>query len=77
VLFFIGLVDALAVEKLEMKLSGDNQRVTDVIQQLAQKGEEWKQALNPVRLTITVNKQFSNIDQKLFNGDEVAFVPKA
>ena len=77
VLFFIGLVDELGLEKLVIKLSDNNQRVADVIQQLAQKGEEWKEALNPERLTITVNKQFSTVDQKLFNGDEVAFVPKA
>jgi molybdopterin converting factor small subunit len=76
VLFFIGLVDALGLEKLELDLSDDTQRVEDVIQLLAGKGENWKEALNPERLTITVNKQFSNVDQKLFNGDEVAFVPK-
>ncbi len=77
VLFFIGLVDELGLEKLVIKLSDNNQRVADVIQQLAQKGEEWKEALDPERLTITVNKQFSTVDQKLFNGDKVAFVPKA
>ncbi len=76
VLFFIGLVDVLGLEKLELDLSDDTQRVEDVIQLLADKGEGWKEALNPEHLTITVNKQFSNVDQKLFNGDEVAFVPK-
>ncbi|MCK5663168.1 MAG: DUF971 domain-containing protein [Thiotrichaceae bacterium] len=76
VLFFIGLVDALGVEKLELNLPDDNQKVSDVIQLLADKGGDWKDALNPDSLTITVNKQFSNIEQKLFNGDEVAFVPK-
>ena len=76
ILFFISLVETLGTEKLEMDLSDDIQRVSDVIKKLTEKGDEWKEALN-AGLTITVNKQFSSIDQKLFNGDEVALVPKS
>jgi molybdopterin converting factor small subunit len=51
--------------------------VADVIKVLAEKGDEWRHVLDPQRLTITVNKQFSSVGQKLSNGDEIAFVPKA
>ena len=77
VLFFISLVEQLGVEKLELDLAEDVQQVADVIQLLKQKGADWDEALQPESLTITVNKQFSTVDQKLFNGDEIALVPKA
>ncbi len=77
VLFFIDLVDELGSEKIEMDLSDDIQQVSDVIQVLTEKDENLSEVLASNRLTITVNKQFSNIDQKLFNGDEIALVPKA
>ena len=77
VLFFISLVEQLGVEKLELDLAEDVQQVADVILLLKQKGADWDEALQPESLTITVNKQFSTVDQKLFNGDEIALVPKA
>ena len=77
VLFFIGLVETLGTEKLDISLSDDVQLVSDVIGKLMDKGDDWKQALNIDQLTITVNRQFSTVDQKIFNGDEIALVPKA
>lgn len=76
VLFFIGLVEKLGTEKLELDLSSETDTVGKLIQQLAQNGSEWQQALAIEKLTITVNKQFSTADQKLFHQDEVALVPK-
>ncbi len=77
VLFFMNLVEAAGTESLEMDLTDDIQQVSDVIQRLIEKDGALKDVLNPQRLTITVNKQFSTVDQKIFNGDEIALVPKA
>ncbi len=76
VLFFVGLVELLGTESLELELDDAIQNVSELIDNLIAKGEKWAQALDKQRLTITVNKQFSSLDQKLFNGDEVALVPK-
>lgn len=76
VLFFMGLADAMGTEKLELDLTDDINSVEDVLEVLRQKGEEWGQLPGPEHLTITVNKQFSDKNQKLFNGDEIALVPK-
>jgi DUF971 family protein/molybdopterin converting factor small subunit len=76
VLFFVGLVELLGTESLELELDDAIQNVSELIDNLIAKGEKWAQALDKQRLTITVNKQFSSLDQKLFDGDEVALVPK-
>ena len=77
VLFFIGLVDLLQTDSLELVLDESLHNVSDVIDHLSKKGENWAQALDKQRLTITINKQFSPLTQALFDGDEVALVPKA
>jgi DUF971 family protein/molybdopterin converting factor small subunit len=77
VLFFIGLVDDLGTERLQLELTQDIDTVAKLIQHLSERGEKWKKGLNPGKLTLTVNKQFCNLEQKLFYGDEIALVPKA
>lgn len=76
VLFFIGLVEALGTEKLELELTRETDDVAKLIQQLEKRGDAWQQALDAENLTITVNRQFATLEQKLFHGDEVALVPK-
>jgi DUF971 family protein/molybdopterin converting factor small subunit len=77
VLFFIGLVETLGMDSLELQLDAAQETVSDLIEHLAEKGESWKQALNKESLTVTVNKQFAPLNQRLFDGDEVALVPKS
>lgn len=77
VLFFIGLVELLGTESLQLELDDSIQNVSQLIDFLMGKGEDWAQALDKKKLTIAVNKQFSSLDQLLFDGDEVALVPKA
>jgi DUF971 family protein/molybdopterin converting factor small subunit len=77
VLFFIGLIELLGTESLELELDDAIQNVSQLIDLLTVKGENWTQALDKQKLTVTVNKQFSSLDQILFDGDEVALVPKA
>jgi DUF971 family protein/molybdopterin converting factor small subunit len=77
VLFFIGLVEVLETDSIELELDDSLQNVSDLIDHLTEKGENWKQALDKQKLTVTVNRQFSSLNQILFDGDEVALVPKA
>ncbi len=76
VLFFIGLVELLGTQSMDLQLTQSQRTVSDVIDLLAEKGENWRQGLDKEKLTITVNKQFAPLQQQLFNGDEVALVPK-
>ena len=77
VLLFMTLAETLGEEKIELALAGENDTVLDVIRRLRERGEDWHRLLVPERMTITVNKQFVEAEQALFDGDEIAFVPKA
>ncbi len=77
VLLFMTLAEKLGMDDFELELPGGEVRVGDVIEDLRERGDEWREVLNPDRLTITVNKQFVDTGQLLFAGDEIAFVPKA
>lgn len=77
VLLFMTLAESLGEEKLEIELETEKETVLDVIRRLRDRGEDWHSLLVPERLTITVNKQFVEAEQELFDGDEIAFVPKA
>jgi DUF971 family protein/molybdopterin converting factor small subunit len=73
-LFFIGLVEELGLESLELDLDSKTETVGDVINQLAQRFES--ELLRPELLTITVNKQFVQSSQLVSAGDEIALVPR-
>ena len=70
------MVEKLGTEKPELGLSDNTDSVDRLIRHPGKRSQEWEQALNPEKLTVTVNKQISTIAQKLFPGDEVALVPK-
>ena len=74
VLFFVGLVDELGCENLELDFGDETKTVEDVLNQLRKKfGSSLLQA---ELLTITVNKQFVLPSQLLRPGDEIALVPR-
>ena len=75
VLFFVGLVDEVGCENLELVLGDEIKTVEDLIGQLHQRFES--SLLQAELLTITVNKQFSQPSQLLYAGDEIALVPGA
>ena len=74
VLFFIGLVDELGCDNLELDFGDETKTVEDVLNQLRQRFES--SLLQAELLTITVNKQFVLPSQLLHPGDEIALVPR-
>jgi len=74
VLFFIGLVDELGCENLELDFGDETKTVEDVLSKLRQRFES--SLLLAELLTITVNKQFVLASQLLHPGDEIALVPR-
>ena len=77
VLLFMTLAETLGEEKIELTLQDEGETVLAIIRRLRERGEDWHRLLVPERMTITVNKQFVEAEQPLFDGDEIAFVPKA
>jgi len=77
VLLFMTLAETLGEEKIELELQAEHETVLDIIRRLRERGDDWHRLLVPERMTITVNKQFVEAEQALFDGDEIAFVPKA
>lgn len=77
VLLFMTLAERLGMDNFELELAGENETVGEIIERLQARGDDWRENLDTKRLTITVNKQFADAQQIVFDGDEVAFVPKA
>jgi DUF971 family protein/molybdopterin converting factor small subunit len=77
VLFFMTLAELFGRESLNLDLSPDMQKISDLLEHLRQQHPLLAPALQPDMLTITVNKQFASEKHALLTGDEVALVPRA
>jgi len=77
VLLFMTLAERLGMDNFDLELAGESETVGEIIERLQARGDDWRENLDTKRLTITVNKQFVDAQQIVFDGDEVAFVPKA
>ena len=76
VLYFVTLVEKLGKKEEKVQLPASVKDVAGLIKMLGFRGEHWKEILNPDDLTITVNKEFAGTHTAIFDGDEIAFVPK-
>lgn len=74
VLFFVGLVDEVGCDNLELDLGDETKTVEDVVKLLRQRFES--SLLQTELVTITVNKQFVQASHKIYPGDEIALVPR-
>lgn len=72
--YFASLREQLGIESEQLQTSAHT--VTDLVQELAQRGTLWQQLLadNP-RLQVAVNQQMANGHTQLFAQDEIAFFP--
>ena len=75
VLLFATLAEKLDAEKLEVALPNTVRTVAELLHQLRRRGGAWKDAIDPARLTVTVNRQFAESTIKLRHGDEVSLTP--
>lgn len=76
VLYFGNLPDRIGRGSEELFLPKTVHNVRDLLGYLRARGPEWETALREEALTITVNKQFLDLDHNLTDSDEIALVSK-
>jgi len=76
-LYFATLAPALGRESEEIELAEQIQSVADLLAWLRERGAEWREGLDPDRVTVTVNRQFAAPHTRLRPGDEVAITPRS
>lgn len=76
VLYFGNLPDRIGRSAEDLFLPKTVQTVRDLLKYLRERGKAWEDALKDEQLTITVNRQFVNLDQPLGESDEIALVSK-
>jgi molybdopterin converting factor small subunit len=71
-LFFIGLVDEIGKQRLELELDSSINTIDDLLLKLRQQYDS--ENLQAGLLTITINRQFVESSQQIKAGDEIALV---
>ena len=75
VLLFATLAERLGTERLDVVLPSETATVAELLYWLRQRGDIWREAIEPGRLTTTVNRQFAEPTTRLRHGDEVSLTP--
>ncbi|MGB2079442.1 MAG: molybdopterin synthase sulfur carrier subunit [Vibrio sp.] len=73
VLFFAQTREIIGEEGL--CIDQDGITAAALVEQLAQKGPQWQQALSSDKLLVAVNQEMVSMQTELKSGDEVAFFP--
>ena len=74
--YFIELARISGKDEEEVIIPESVTNVETLLNWMRKRGERWKEAFEPNRLQVTVNKQFSEPYTLVEHGDEVAFVPR-
>ncbi|MAA66478.1 MAG: molybdopterin converting factor subunit 1 [Alteromonadaceae bacterium] len=72
--FFARLREQLATESLSLSLPSAS-RVSDLIDTLAAKGDQWSELKGSAQVMIAVNQTMARASHPLDDGDEVALFP--
>jgi len=75
VLLFATLAEQLGQERLYLTLSGEVTSVAELLYWLRQRDDTWHEAINPSRITVTVNRQLADTTTQLHHGDEISLTP--
>ncbi len=75
VLLFATLAEQLDTERIDVVLPGDVASVAELLFWLRKRSDAWHEAINPSRITVTVNRQFADTTIRLRHGDEVSLTP--
>ena len=75
ILLFAALADKLGMKRLDVVLPSETATVAELLYWLRQRGDDWHEAIDPGRLTTTVNRQFAEPTTRLQNGDKVSLTP--
>ena len=75
VLFFASYREKLGCDKLVLETGDYPATVSLLREQLAEKGDDWREVLNDNRTLVALNQTMTRKDVELNEGDEVAFFP--
>lgn len=75
ILYFARLVDELGRASEEIEIPASGVTVRALLMRLRTRGGPWALHLQEERVRVTVNKRFAELDTKLADSDEIAFVP--
>jgi sulfur-carrier protein len=76
ILYFGNLPDRVGRGAEELFLPKTVHTTRDLLRYLRERGEAWADALQDERVTITVNKQFIDLDHPITDTDEIALISK-
>lgn len=76
ILYFGDLPDRIGRGAEELFLPKTVQTTRDLLKYLRERGKAWDEALQDQRLTVTVNKQFLELDHPIGEQDEIALISK-
>lgn len=76
VLYFGDLPDRIGRGAEELFLPKTVQTTRGLLHYLRERGAAWSDALQDDRLTITINKQFLELDDPITDQDEIALISK-
>lgn len=74
-LLFGALAEEVEMERVDVALPSEMTTVAEFLYWLRQQGDDWREAIDPRRLTVTVNQQSAEPTTHLHNGDEVSLTP--
>ena len=75
ILLFATLAEKLGLERLDVSLPRETATLAELLYRLRQRGGDWREAIDPGRLTATVNHRFAEPTTRLRDGDEVSLTP--
>ena len=75
VVFLASIRERLGCDELQLESSAAPLNVADLAEQLAERGDIWRQTLLDDKVLVAVNQQMSRPQASVADGDEVAFFP--
>ena len=74
ILYFAALVDRIGTASETLELPGRPYSVRELVGLLKLRGGQWEEVFGKSSVRITVNKQFTELNSPLKDGDEVPFI---
>ncbi len=74
VLFFANYKEILGVDRLDLDIEPDA-KIESLCSHLASKGKAWQSVFNAETIKVAVNHELAELNQRLKEGDEIAFFP--
>ncbi|MEH6469653.1 MAG: molybdopterin converting factor subunit 1 [Halopseudomonas sp.] len=75
VVLLASIRERLGCDQFALELDQASLSVAELTEQLSQRGELWRSALQDDKVLVAVNQQMSRSDAVVNDGDEVAFFP--